>query len=146
MTSTFLYCQSLKEFSFQNLRLPSLERMYETFLNQGLESVNFANIKLPRLINMQGCFSQCTQLQKARLAINQGKDSPVRDRKDVNMQGLFESSPNLRKIEIPNEITVSNMIGAFKSTGFTDLDLQNIIIKKILLKMRSLEVICRSLV
>ena len=130
MTSTFLYCQSLKEFSFQNFRLPSLERMYETFLNQGLESVNFANIKLPRLMNMQGCFSQCTQLQKARLAINQGKDSPIRDRKAVDMQGLFESSPNLRKIEIPNEIIVSNMIGAFKSTGFTDLDLQSIIIKK----------------
>lgn len=130
MTSTFVYCQSLKEFNFQNFKLPSLETMYKTFLNQGLESVNFANIKLPRLMNMQGCFSQCTQLQKARLAINQGKDSPIRDRKAIDMQGLFESSPNLRKIEIPNEIIVSNMIGAFKSTGFTDLDLQNITIKK----------------
>lgn len=130
MTSTFLYCQSLKEFSFQNFRLPSLERMYETFLNQGLESVNFANIKLPRLMNMRNCFNQCFQLQKARLAISQGKDSSIRDRQAIDMQGLFESSPNLRMIEIPKEIIVSNMTGAFKSTGFTDLDLQNITIKK----------------
>lgn len=130
MTNTFVYCPRLHQFSFQNFRLPSLETMYKTFLNQGLESVNFANIKLPRLMNMQGCFSQCTQLQKARLAINQGKDSTIRDRQAIDMQGLFESSPNLRKIEIPNEIIVSNMTGAFKSTGFTDLDLQSIIIKK----------------
>lgn len=130
MTNTFLYCWSLKEFSFQNFRLPSLERMYETFLNQGLESVNFANIKLPRLVNMQGCFSQCTQLQKARLAIVQDNSKAVRYRKAIDMKGLFESSPNLRQIEIPNDIIVSNMIGAFKSTGFTDLDLQSITIKK----------------
>lgn len=130
MTSTFLYCQSLKEFSFQNFRLPSLERMYETFLNQGLESVNFANIKLLRLMNMQGCFSQCAQLQKARLAIVQDDTCLLRDRQAIDMQWIFDSAPNLKKVDIPYRLVVSNMTGAFKSTGFTDLDLQSIIIKK----------------
>lgn len=130
MTSTFLYCQSLKEFSFQNFRLPSLERMYETFLNQGLESVNFANIKLPRLINMQGCFSQCTQLQKARLAIVQDDTSLLRNKQAIDMQWIFDADPNLKTIDIPYRLVVSDMFGAFKSTGFTDLDLQSITIKK----------------
>lgn len=130
MTNTFFYCQSLKEFSFKYFKLPSLETMYRAFYNSGIESIDFGDVELPGLMNMQDCFNRCFQLQKARLAINQGKYSPVRDRKAVNMQGLFESSPNLRKIEIPNEIIVSNMIGTFKSTGFTDLDLQSITIKK----------------
>lgn len=130
MTSTFLYCQSLKEFSFQNFRLPSLERMYETFLNQGLESVNFANIKLPRLMNMQGCFSQCAQLQKARLAIVQDDTCLLRNRQVIDMQWIFDADPNLKTVDIPYRLVVSVMTGAFKSTGFTDLDLQNIIIKK----------------
>lgn len=130
MTNTFLYCQSLKEFNFQNFKLPSLETMYGAFCNSGIESIDFGDIELLRLMNMRNCLSQCTQLQKVRLAINQGKDSPIRDRQAIDMQGLFEYSPNLRKIEIPNEIIVSNMIGAFKSTGFTDLDLQSITIKK----------------
>ena len=130
MTNTFLYCWSLKEFSFQNFRLPSLERMYETFLNQGLESVNFANIKLPRLVNMQGCFSQCTQLQKARLAIVQNNTCLLRDRQAIDMQRVFDVDPNLKTVDIPYELVISVMIGAFKSTGFTDLDLQNITIKK----------------
>lgn len=130
MTNTFLYCQSLKEFSFQNFRLQSLERMYETFLNQGLESVNFANIKLPRLMNMQGCFSQCTQMQKARLAIVQDDTCLLRDRQAINMQWIFDADPSLKTVDIPYRLVVSNMTGAFRSTGFTDLDLQSIIIKK----------------
>lgn len=130
MTNTFLYCWSLKEFSFQNFRLPSLERMYETFLQQGLESVNFANIKLPRLVNMQGCFSQCTQLQKARLAIVQEDTCILRNRQAIDMQWIFNADPSLKTVDIPYRLVVSDMIGAFKSTGFTDLDLQSIIIKK----------------
>lgn len=104
--------------------------MYETFLNQGLESVNFANIKLPRLLNMQGCFSQCTQLQKARLAIVQDDTCLLRNRQAIDMQWIFNADPNLKTIDIPYRLVVSDMFGAFKSTGFTDLDLQNITIKK----------------
>lgn len=130
MNNTSQYCQSLKEFSFQNFRLPSLERMYETFLSQGLESVNFANIKLPRLMNMQGCFSQCTQLQKARLAIVQDDTCLLRNRQAIDMQWIFNADPNLKTVDIPYRLAVSVMTGAFKSTGFTDLDLQSIIIKK----------------
>lgn len=130
MTNTFVYCPRLHQFTFKDFKLPSLETMYGAFQNSGIESIDFCDVELPRLVNMRNCFNQCFQLQKARLAINQGKGSPIKDRKAVNMQGLFESSPNLRKIEIPKEIIVSNMTGAFKSTGFTDLDLQNIIIKK----------------
>lgn len=130
MTHTFMNCPRLSQFSFKNFKLPSLETMYGAFYNSGIESIDFGDVELPRLMNMRDCFSQCFQLQKARLAINQGKDSPIKNRKAINMQGLFESSPNLRQIEIPSEIIVSNIDGAFKSTGFTDLDLQNIIIKK----------------
>lgn len=130
MTNTFMNCPRLHQFSFKYFKLPSLETMYRAFYNSGIESIDFGDVELPGLMNLRDCFNRCFQLQKARLAINQGKDSPIRDRKAVDMQGLFESSPNLRKIEIPNEIIVSNMIGAFKSTGFTDLDLQSIIIKK----------------
>ena len=130
MTNTFFYCQSLNEFSFQNFRLPSLEIMYETFLNQGLESVNFANIKLPRLMHMQGCFSQCNQLQKARLAIVQDDTCILRNRQAIDMQWIFNADPSLKTVDIPYELVVSDMIGAFKSTGFTDLDLQSIVIKK----------------
>lgn len=130
MTNTLLYCPRLSQFSFKNFKLPSLETMYGAFCNSGIESIDFGGVELPRLMNMRDCLSQCTQLQKVRLSINQGKDSPIRDRQAINMQGLFESSPNLRQIEIPNNIVVSNMTGAFKSTGFTDLDLQSIVIKK----------------
>lgn len=130
MTNTFFYCQSLKEFSFQNFRLPSLEIVYETFLSQGLESVNFANIKLPRLMNMRGCFSQCTQLQKARLAIVQDDTCLLRNRQAIDMQWIFNADPSLKTVDIPYRLVVSDMIGAFKSTGFTDLDLQSIVIKK----------------
>lgn len=130
MTHTFMNCSSLKQFNFKSFKLPSLETMYGAFCDSGIESIDFGDVELPRLINMRDCFNQCFQLQKARLAINQGNDSLIKDRKAVNMQGLFEDTPNLRQIEIPNKIVVSNIAWAFKSTGFTDLDLQNIIIKK----------------
>lgn len=130
MSATFQRCQRLKEFSFQNFRLPSLEDMSETFFSQGLQSVDFANVQVPRLMNMQSCFSRCDQLQKARLAIVQDNSKAVRYRKAINMQLLFNADPNLKTIDVPYRLVVSDMFGAFKSTGFTDLDLQSITIKK----------------